>query len=83
MVELTGILKYNEAMKRSSFASIFAGAFNRLLDSLDMRHRAHPAPLQRGESVEHAWANTGAYLRKAMDTYDQETAQADPRRQTR
>jgi hypothetical protein len=83
MVERVMTLTYNKIMERSSSATNFQAAFNRLLDSLDVRHQRQRTPLRPGETVESAWRNTGMYLRRAMDQYDQEVTHRVSRRPNR
>jgi hypothetical protein len=72
MIEPPTILRYNKAMKHASFADILEASWGDILNSLDLRSRpARPPVLQRGQTVEHAWAATGMYLRRAMERYEQ------------
>jgi hypothetical protein len=65
-------MRYHRAMKRASFTDILKASWNDILDSLDMRPRPSRYPvLRRGQTIEHAWAATGMYLRRAMDQYEQ------------
>jgi hypothetical protein len=74
MIETPTILRYNESMKSASFADILTASWSDILDSLDLRTRPSRRPvLQRGQTVEHAWAATGMYLRRAMSQYEQTT----------
>lgn len=70
MLEARTRLPYHILMKRSSLINILRQSADDILNSLDMRQRrSQPQPLRPGETVEAAWLNTGAYLRKAMDEY--------------